>query len=481
MYTHRTQPAICVFALVLLCASSLVAQAPRTAPAPSVPALRGQWIQMATAIGDDYFDGKDTRERVRRHMKIARAAGVRYLRCGFSWNGIEPERGQYRFEFWDMLVTEAAQAGITLIPYVAYTPEWAAATEEGFWKQPPSDPADYARVMRTLAQRYRGKISHWELWNEPDNKEYWTGSPDQFATMIIAAAKAVREVAPEAKLVLGGMSQGPGEFFENLISYHHLQQHVDILALHAYPESWHEERAETTFGRWIEEMNAVAKRSQRKLWLNEMGYADYRYQPAHASLWGTNTYYAYEHTQRYAADFLFKSFTMTLASGDVSLAGWYRIDDFRESDPRMPQDKVHHHLGITDVNGRPKPPFYALRFFNSLFSKPARTIDVSTNPESQAVIRLFERKDNHVIVTGWLRSSEYREVSAHSGMLTDARRERVDVPLPCTAAKVTAFSALGTPLRTSFPHRKTLANVQLRGDRVFVADVACAPRRAPAP
>jgi hypothetical protein len=76
---------------------------------------------------------------------------VRYLRCAFSWNGIEPERGRYRFQFWDILVREAARAHITLIPYVAYTPRWAAATDVDFWKQPPANPDDYAGFMSKLA------------------------------------------------------------------------------------------------------------------------------------------------------------------------------------------------------------------------------------------------------------------------------------------------------------------------------------------
>ncbi len=432
---------------------------------------------MATAIADDYFDGNDSIDRVRRHLKIARALGVRYLRCAFSWNGIEPERGKYRFAFWDGLAKEAKGAGITLIPYVAYTPRWAANRSDGFWKQPPADSGDYARFMAVLAERYRRTIRSWELWNEPDNREYWNGSPDQFAAMAIVAAEAVRKVAPEDQLVLGGMSGGPDSFFDALISKHHLDRHVDVLALHAYPESWNEERAETVFGPWIERMHQVARPSGRKLWLNEMGYADSRYQPNHASSWGTNTYYAYEHTRRYAADFLFKSFVMALASNEVSLAGWYRIDDFAENDPRMPSDKVNDHLGLLDTNGHPKPAFLALRFFDSLFSKPVRTLGNSSSPGSQAVVRVFQRKDGAVIVAGWIRSSNYNEVNVHSGMLADHRRERVNIPLPCPAARVTSYDVLGNKLSTGYPRRRALRGIELMGDHVYLAAVACATAR----
>ena len=204
--------------LLAVCASTVSSQTPSVAPGhvsqeKTFRSQRSDYIHMATAIGDDYFDGKDSLERIRRHMKIARSLGVHYLRCAFSWNGIEPERGEYHFEFWDSLVEEAGRAGISLIPYVAYTPKWAASNEAEFWKKPPTDPGDYAQLMQKLATRYRGKVLHWELWNEPDNKEYWEGSPDQFAVTVIAAAKAIREVAPEDVLVLGGMTQDAGDFF----------------------------------------------------------------------------------------------------------------------------------------------------------------------------------------------------------------------------------------------------------------------------
>jgi hypothetical protein len=437
------------------------------------------FLSMSTAIGDDYFDGKDTRARVRRHMRIARGIGVQSLRCAFSWNGIEPEQGKYEFRFWDMLVEEANRAGVELRPYVAYTPEWAARKKQDFWKQPPSDPRTFASLMEKLASRYRGRVPSWELWNEPDVNEYWQGSADEFAAMVIEGAAAVRRGDSRAKVVLGGMSRGPEEFFQSLVAKHQIGRYFDVVALHAYPESWHEERAETVFHEWIPEMKELLAKSggNPELWLNEMGYADYRYQPNHASLWGTNTYYKYEHTTRYAADFLFKSLTMTAASGVVKLAGWYRIDDFKESDVRMPKDKVHDHLGVERVDGELKPSYQAFSFFNRLMEQPFRPADdevrAQAKQDSQAVVHAFIREDRKIVVVGWLRSSEYDEVPVHSGMLNDRRKERVTVDLPCTAASVTDYDAIGRLAEVGHAPVRQLKDVKLTGDRVFIGVIEC--------
>lgn len=118
---------------------------------------------MPIAVGDDYFDGTSSPERVERHMRIARQVGARYLRCSFTWDAIEKAKGQYHWDFWDRLVNTAERNGIELIPYVAYTPEWAALVKEDFWTQPPYDLQLLADFMYQAARRYRGRIQAWEI------------------------------------------------------------------------------------------------------------------------------------------------------------------------------------------------------------------------------------------------------------------------------------------------------------------------------
>jgi polysaccharide biosynthesis protein PslG len=435
-------------------------------------------FQMAFAIGDDYFDGRDSRARVLRHLSVAKAVGARYLRCGFSWNGIEPEDGRYEYQFWDMLVDEANKAGIQVIPYVAYTPEWAARSKENFWQQPPRDPALFARLMRNLAAHFQGRISSWELWNEPDLTEYWQGTPEYFAEVVKAGARGVREGNPSAVIVLGGMSHGPSKFFDELLNRHHIERWVDVIAMHGYPETWDEERLDSVYQTRIAKMQQYIDESGQPLdlWLNEMGYADYRYQPSKASPWGTDIYYGYEHTSRYAADALFRSFVLCVASGKLSLAGWYRIDDFRENDKRMPSDKTHYHLGVMDVNGKPKPEFYAMQLASRLLQVPLHTLTAkfkSRAAKSKAIVKVFQRADGRVVVTGWLRSSKYNEVATHTGFAKDRRTEHVDLQLPCAPAAVVRYDAVGKKLAGPLPNRHQLTNIDLTGNRTYIAEITC--------
>jgi hypothetical protein len=249
--------------------------------------------------------------------------------------------------------------------------------------------------------------------------------------------------------------------------------------MHGYPETWDEERLESVYHTRIARMQQYLDESGEPLdlWLNEMGYADYRYQPSKASPWGTNIYYSYEHTSRYAADALFRSFALCVASGRLSLAGWYRIDDFRENDERMPSDKTHYHLGLIDVNGQPKPEFYAMRLASRLLQVPLHVVAEkvsSSSARSLAVVNVFRRADKKVIVTAWLRSSNYNEVAQHTGNSRDRRTEQVKVQLPCVAAEVTRYNAVGKRMAGAHPNRPQLTNINLTGDKTYIAEIACA-------
>lgn len=447
-------------------------------------------IYMRTAVGEDYFDGTSPLSRAQRHFAVARRAGVKYLRCAFSWDAIEPSPGHYNWRFWDELVRLAAQNKITLLPYVAYTPKWVARNVAEYWKQPPRGARLYGDFMYTIAKRYRGRIRSWEIWNEPDNKDYWTGTADEFASMVMLAARRIRQADPRVVLILGGMAYGPGPFFDRLMNHYHIDDYVDVIAVHAYPESWGEKRAETVFEREIPAMREMITRdgSGDPLWLNEMGYADYRFAPNRASTYGVSVFYNYEHTRAYQAAMLFKFETMALAE-KIPLTDWHRIDDFRETDKRLGPDFVNDHLGLVDASGKPKPDLFALAFFNRLLGKPVEVMhaQLSAPSHSQSVVEMFESGpavDSQssiatLVIVGWLRSSQESEVAAKTGTVHDLRAETVSVRLPCAPAKLDGVydvegRRVASPARIS---GRTVSGIPLRGDDVLIAQLTCAARQ----
>lgn len=68
--------------------------------------------------------------------------------------------------------------GLRLILCVCYTPGWASSepNSNAVWTTPLKNFATFGRFVRALVNRYKGRIRSWEIWNEPDILEFWTGS-----------------------------------------------------------------------------------------------------------------------------------------------------------------------------------------------------------------------------------------------------------------------------------------------------------------
>ena len=113
------------------------------------------------------------------------------------------------------------------------------------------------------------------LWNEPNNLSHWDFNLDpewkQFAALVHAGAKAIREANPEIKIVLGGISPIDARFLELLGGYGVLDS-VDIVALHGFPLDWNH----WLISEWpkkLEEVRAVA--GGKPGWVSEAGASSF--------------------------------------------------------------------------------------------------------------------------------------------------------------------------------------------------------------
>src|SRR5947209_8321212 len=79
------------------------------------------------------------------------------------------------------------------------------------------------------------------LWNEPNNLSHWDFHIDHdwkfFAEMVITAARAIRRINPDLKIVLGGMSPIDPHFVR-LLASHGVLNEVDVIAIHGFPLDW---------------------------------------------------------------------------------------------------------------------------------------------------------------------------------------------------------------------------------------------------
>ncbi|HWE35848.1 MAG TPA: beta-galactosidase [Isosphaeraceae bacterium] len=367
---------------------------------------------VAIGIGEDYASNRRTVEAARSDLETCKKAGVTVLRISFSWAEIETEPGKYDFDFYDKVIPLAVDTyGMRLVPYVCYTPMWASAdpASKTVWTTPPKDNADFGRFVRKLVGRYKDRLHSWEIWNEPDIPEFWTGTTSQYAALLREGSRAVRETDPKAKVVLAGMAKRP-EFLRELFEEENLSKFVDIINCHSYFETWHGDPLEE-IATYIRRIARVVDRygDGQEIWMAEVGYSNFRPSGSGRVSDMYRARHAFEHTPEFQAEALVRSMALIVATRRVSLITWYRINDL-PTDQFVIGDVNNRYLGVVDLQGRPKPALDGLRRAVRLFERPLRVIDdqvvISKPIASRAEVHCFEAKDGSITVVGWQHVSE---------------------------------------------------------------------------
>lgn len=446
----------------------------------STPRVEGPVAWQATSLGlcEDYPEESRTLVKARRDLAVAQAAGARVLRIAFGWDAMEPAPGTYDWTFWDDFVRSATDDfGLTLIPYVCYTPKWAA-TDAGddFWRSPPRDPADFGRFVEVLVRRYGGRVHTWELWNEPDNRAYWLGSPAQLATLVRAGAAAVRRADPNARVVLGGIA-GEVDFLAKLLVDERLGPAIDVVNCHSYFETWHPSPIEGLPG-YVESIAGLVRDTggTQPVWMAEAGYSSVGPRPEISSVYRTR--FTDEHTETAQANALVRTILTTVGTRQVELFAWYRINDLPTVQDVIGDDN-NRHLGLLRVDGSAKPSLAAFRFLTGYFAQPYAVVpakvEVRAARSAEPQVRVFRFRDGRWLIGAWLAMGN----TPPTGPPQPDRREaqlRVEVS-GMGQRRVRSLDAQGRALPGSVTtsggwKRPATLEFTLRGDEVRLIEVA---------
>ncbi|WP_082135790.1 cellulase family glycosylhydrolase [Mycobacterium sp. EPa45] len=136
--------------------------------------------------------------------------GVDDVRIAVPWVFVQPTSSQsYDWSKLDMVVNAAADRDMGVLGVISATPVWA-----GFPLNGHPDPATYAAFASAVATRYQGKISAYEIWNEPNGVTFWAPvSAKAYTELLKAAYPAIKAADPDATViggVLGAVGNIPG-------------------------------------------------------------------------------------------------------------------------------------------------------------------------------------------------------------------------------------------------------------------------------
>ena len=133
-----------------------------------------------------------------------------------AWPNLEPVKGQWRFQTLDKYVALATEHHVGLLLPLGLSPGWASARpQEKSTYQPgaasePRSIEDWRAYVGMVVRRYKGRIQAYEIWNEPNLKQFWSGSVDQMISLTREASRIIRDVDPSAIIVSPSATQDRG-------------------------------------------------------------------------------------------------------------------------------------------------------------------------------------------------------------------------------------------------------------------------------
>lgn len=162
-----------------------------------------------------------------------------------AWTGLEPAKGQWNWGPLDSIVAAAEQRGIDILLTLGQTPGWASPTPDvvTFFgagaTAPPTNIQDWRDYVTAVAQRYRGRIRFYEIWNEPNGSNFYSGTLAQLMTLtqeaygILKAVDPANTVVSPCAVLTAAFTPASVAYVDRLLAAG-MGQYIDVLAVHMY-------------------------------------------------------------------------------------------------------------------------------------------------------------------------------------------------------------------------------------------------------
>ena len=164
--------------------------------------------------------------------------------AGTSWGAMEPAKGQFDWHSLDSWVAQSQIYHVQLDYVFVNTPQWASTRPNEscagrrFGCAAPPNLDDLAAFVTALVTRYRGKISSYELWNEPNASGFWTGTPQQMADLAARVYPIIKSIDPSAIVTTPAVSSTGWPLTHDAWLDEYLAagggKYADVIAWHGY-------------------------------------------------------------------------------------------------------------------------------------------------------------------------------------------------------------------------------------------------------
>ncbi|MCP4539275.1 MAG: cellulase family glycosylhydrolase [Chloroflexi bacterium] len=316
-------------------------------------------------------------ETVARDLQLVQDAGFTWVKQHVSWRDIEGlSQGHYDWYFTDRIVDDVEQYGLDVLFRIDRQPLWSLLAQDPR-TGPVGDPQHLGDFCHALAERYRGRVKAYQVWNEPNLSREWQDLPPDpagYVDLLRACYIGIKTADPDAMVISAGLSPTGSGLPDAMPDIQYLEAmyeagaapYFDLLGVHAPgflypPETSPDQVAENHDGhrffcfRHVEDAREVMVRygdEDKQIAVLEMGWTTDPVHPGYA--W-------FAVTEEQKADYLVRAFRYAKENWSPWIGVMTVISI---SDSRWTEDDEQYWWAITDPTWpetHVRPAYDALR------------------------------------------------------------------------------------------------------------------------
>lgn len=136
--------------------------------------------------------------------------GIKRLRMQAGWAKTEKSIGVYDWNWLDAIIDDANSKGLEIWLETSYgNPIYEGGGGINLSAGIPSSKEaleGWDKWVKALVERYKTKVTEWEVWNEPNFGDNKINNPIDFAMFSIRTAEIIKKIQPKA--IISGLSMG---------------------------------------------------------------------------------------------------------------------------------------------------------------------------------------------------------------------------------------------------------------------------------
>jgi hypothetical protein len=225
---------------------------------------------------------------------MVREMGAPWMVEYFPWPYIEPSKGNYSWSHADAVIKHAENQGLTVIARLGWVPGWARGEETTLTYLDATHYDDFAEFVAAFAGRYRGRVNHIIIWNEPNLSFEWgyrQVDPEGYVEVLKAVYPRAHAANPDVIVLAGALAptlepEGSPAGMNDLLYLERMYQagaaaYFDALSAHAYglthPPETPPARDALNFRRveLLHEIMAAYSDGDKPVYVTEAGWNDH--------------------------------------------------------------------------------------------------------------------------------------------------------------------------------------------------------------